>query len=91
MPIIHLIFAPQLYMGGDCGHCHMYGLINVAAFLAQAMKETSEFSIVQSTHLAQSDGKSCHGRKYGTTLVTRTAGTEWGQRKVSLLFSFSNG
>ncbi|EJK75591.1 hypothetical protein THAOC_02684 [Thalassiosira oceanica] len=35
-----LIFAPQLYMGGDCGHCHMYGLINVAAFLAQAMKET---------------------------------------------------
>lgn len=41
-----LIFAPQLYMGGDCGHCHMYGLINVAAFLAQAMKETSEFSML---------------------------------------------
>ena len=39
-------------MGGDCGHCHMYGLINVAAFLAQAMKETSEFSSHQSPYLA---------------------------------------
>ena len=29
--------------GGECPHCHMYGLINVAAFLAQAMKETIRY------------------------------------------------
>jgi len=33
----------KLYLGGDCSHCHMYGLINVAAFLAQAMKETIRY------------------------------------------------
>lgn len=37
------IAGKKLYMGGDCGHCHMYGLINVAAFLAQAMKETIRY------------------------------------------------
>ena len=25
----------KIYLGGDCDHCHMYGLVNVAAFLAQ--------------------------------------------------------
>lgn len=27
----------------QCNHCHMYGLANVAAFLAQAMKETIRY------------------------------------------------
>ncbi len=27
----------------DCEHCYMYGLVNVAAFLAQAMKETIRY------------------------------------------------
>ena len=27
----------------DCEHCFMYGLVNVAAFLAQAMKETIRY------------------------------------------------
>ena len=29
--------------GVKCKHCHMYGLINIAAFLAQAMKETIRY------------------------------------------------
>jgi len=33
----------KIYLGGDCAHCHMYGLVNVAAFLAQAMKETIRY------------------------------------------------
>mmetsp|Transcript_18086 Transcript_18086/g.36313 ORF Transcript_18086/g.36313 Transcript_18086/m.36313 type:complete len:970 (+) Transcript_18086:107-3016(+) len=36
----------KIYMGGndpDCPHCHMYGLVNIAAFLAQAMKETIRY------------------------------------------------
>ena len=36
----------KLYTGGDdpeCKHCHMYGLVNLAAFLAQAMKETIRY------------------------------------------------
>ena len=46
----------KIYLGGhendsplnnesnyDCPHCYMYGLINVAAFLAQAMKETIRY------------------------------------------------
>jgi len=35
-----------IYMGGndpDCPHCFMYGLVNIAAFLAQAMKETIRY------------------------------------------------
>lgn len=40
-----------LYMGGDCAHCHMYGLINVAAFLAQAMKETIRYVSVVGSHI----------------------------------------
>ncbi len=34
------VAGKKIYTGGDCDHCHMYGLVNVAAFLAQAMKET---------------------------------------------------
>ena len=34
------VAGTKIYMGGDCAHCHMYGLVNIAAFLAQAMKET---------------------------------------------------
>ena len=40
------IAGRKLYVGGDdrsCRHCHMYGLVNVAAFLAQAMKETIRY------------------------------------------------
>ena len=37
------VAGDKLYMGGDCSHCHMYGLVNVAAFLAQAMKETIRY------------------------------------------------
>lgn len=36
----------KIYMGGNdpgCPHCHMYGLVNIAAFLAQAMKETIRY------------------------------------------------
>ena len=36
----------KIYMGGNdpqCRHCHMYGLVNVAAFLAQALKETVRY------------------------------------------------
>ena len=40
----------KIYVGGhesdmndDCAHCYMYGLVNVAAFLAQAMKETIRY------------------------------------------------
>lgn len=37
----------KIYMGGNndpnCRHCHMYGLVNIAAFLAQAMKETIRY------------------------------------------------
>lgn len=36
----------KMYMGGndpDCPHCHMYGIVNIAAFLAQAMKETIRY------------------------------------------------
>ncbi|KAL7536851.1 hypothetical protein ACHAXR_007434 [Thalassiosira sp. AJA248-18] len=42
------VAGKTIYMGErnnneDCDHCHMYGLINVAAFLAQAMKETIRY------------------------------------------------
>lgn len=43
------VAGKKIYMGvdegseGDCKHCHMYGLVNVAAFLAQAMKETIRY------------------------------------------------
>jgi len=37
------VAGKKIYLGGDCAHCHMYGLINVAAFLAQAMKETIRY------------------------------------------------
>lgn len=37
------VAGKKIYLGGDCKHCHMYGLINVAAFLAQAMKETIRY------------------------------------------------
>jgi hypothetical protein len=37
------VAGDKLYMGGECDHCHMYGLVNVAAFLAQAMKETIRY------------------------------------------------
>ena len=45
MQIMHSegVAGNKLYMGGDCAHCHMYGLVNVAAFLAQAMKETIRY------------------------------------------------
>ncbi|KAL7428334.1 hypothetical protein ACHAXH_002848 [Discostella pseudostelligera] len=45
MQVMHSegVAGKKLYMGGDCAHCHMYGLINVAAFLAQAMKETIRY------------------------------------------------
>jgi len=45
MQIMHSegVAGGKLYMGGDCDHCHMYGLVNVAAFLAQAMKETIRY------------------------------------------------
>jgi len=45
MQIMHSegVADDKLYMGGDCSHCHMYGLVNVAAFLAQAMKETIRY------------------------------------------------
>ncbi len=45
MQVMHSegVAGKTLYMGGDCAHCHMYGLINVAAFLAQAMKETIRY------------------------------------------------
>jgi len=36
----------KVYMGENdpaCSHCHMYGIVNVAAFLAQAMKETIRY------------------------------------------------
>ncbi len=36
----------KIYMGGNdpaCPHCFMYGLVNIAAFLAQAMKETIRY------------------------------------------------
>ena len=37
----------KIYMGGNndpsCRHCHMYGLVNIVAFLAQAMKETIRY------------------------------------------------
>ena len=41
------VAGKTLYLGGDdkdCKHCHMYGLVNVAAFLAQAMKETIRYN-----------------------------------------------
>lgn len=34
---------PVTENGEECAHCHMYGLVNVAAFLAQAMKETIRY------------------------------------------------
>lgn len=37
------VVGMKVYLGGDCVHCHMYGLVNVAAFLAQAMKETIRY------------------------------------------------
>jgi len=37
------VAGKKIYLGGDCAHCHMYGLVNVAAFLAQAMKETIRY------------------------------------------------
>jgi len=37
------VAGKKIYTGGDCDHCHMYGLVNVAAFLAQAMKETIRY------------------------------------------------
>ncbi len=45
MQIMYLegVAGDKLYLGGDCSHCHMYGLVNVAAFLAQAMKETIRY------------------------------------------------
>ena len=45
MQIMHSegVAGNTLYMGGECDHCHMYGLVNVAAFLAQAMKETIRY------------------------------------------------
>ena len=36
----------KVYTGGNdptCKHCHMYGVVNIAAFLAQAMKETIRY------------------------------------------------
>lgn len=49
MQVMHSegVAGKTLYMGGDCAHCHMYGLINVAAFLAQAMKETIRYVSVR--------------------------------------------
>jgi len=38
-----LYLGPSSSGGEDCAHCHMYGLVNVAAFLAQAMKETIRY------------------------------------------------
>jgi len=45
MRIMHTqgVAGNKIYLGGDCDHCHMYGLVNVAAFLAQAMKETIRY------------------------------------------------
>ena len=45
MQVMHSegVAGKTLFLGGDCAHCHMYGLINVAAFLAQAMKETIRY------------------------------------------------
>jgi hypothetical protein len=33
----------QVQDANNCGHCFMYGLVNIAAFLAQAMKETIRY------------------------------------------------
>jgi hypothetical protein len=45
MQIMHSegVAGNALYMGGECDRCHAYGLVNVAAFLAQAMKETIRY------------------------------------------------
>ena len=44
------VAGQKIYLGGHengmnegCEHCFMYGLVNVAAFLAQAMKETIRY------------------------------------------------
>jgi hypothetical protein len=37
------VAGKKFYIGEDINHGHVYGLVNIAAFLAQSMKETIQY------------------------------------------------
>lgn len=50
------VAGKKIYLGvdgnnEDCEHCYMFGLVNVAAFLAQAMKETIRYVSLYITYV----------------------------------------